>query len=109
MNIKGLRFSWVEVLIATSVLLICARYFWAKELIEAENAFLASVGLPIYAKYFFTIPLVFLVYFDIYKDEKVKANSEGKRVVSKPVLIFSIFTLILVTLYLHFFVASPNL
>ncbi len=87
------RYSLVEILIAVAVVAICARYIWAKEIIELENSAIASLGLPIYSKYLLTVPLFALLVYGIYRRESFKARSEGRSLVRKSVILAAVILL----------------
>ena len=95
------KISWVEILVASAVLAIIARYIWAKEFIEFENSLFEGVGLSSNVKYFITVPLVGYLYYRLYKKEEYKAKLKGQSVISKPMVAFVrlSFILILVLLF----------
>lgn len=96
------KYSWIELVIVSAIALIICRFIWAKEFIEVENAFIQSFGLPIYSKYFLTIPLVAFVYFGIFQKEANKARIKGKPVVGKGVLIFALCGISVAIVYIEF-------
>jgi hypothetical protein len=101
MNKKQLLpFSWIEIAITFCVLLIIARFYWAKEFYEFEQSFFISRDWNENYKYLFTVPVAFLFYLSIFQREKEKANANGKPVVSKFVLLFAATSIITVILYL---------
>jgi hypothetical protein len=84
------KYTYLELVIASIIILMVARYIWARELIEAENVLMQSMGLPSYFKYFITAPLVAFMYYRIFQREKVKAKRRGVPLVSKGILIFAV-------------------
>ena len=96
------RYSFIEVLIAFAVILICVRYIWAKELLAIENRTLTNLGLPIYSKYFITVPLGALFIYGIYKRESDQAKHKEIPVVRKAVFITAIALLSIAILFFIF-------
>jgi hypothetical protein len=101
---RTLPFTWIEIAITIAILLIIARYYWARELLEFEKTFFSSLGLNENLKYIITVPVALLCYFSLFKREKEKANSQGKPIVSKYVLLFAGFSILGVILYLTIWV-----
>ena len=82
--------SWEEVAAAVIVIVVVARYIWAREFIAAENAVLESLGLGRGWKYAITVPMAGFVWLRLYQREVLKAAQVGTSVVSKPVIAFAL-------------------
>ncbi len=100
MNKAKSSFSWIEVLIALAIVLIIGRFIWAQELAELESGFFTALGLSESVKYFFTVPLFALVLYSHYKAGARQVEGTGRKVISRPVIIFAVGSLIVVALYL---------
>jgi putative copper export protein len=90
-----LRFTLVEWLVAVIFLLVLARLFFAKELVEFEDSVFGSIGLGGGGKYLVTVPLAAWVMYRIYKREKAHAVESGAKVVRPQVIAVAIGLLIL--------------
>jgi hypothetical protein len=99
MKVK-LPISWIEVAVLVCILLIVARFIWARELLEIENSLFHAFGISENWKYIFTLPLAFFVYLSIFQEQKAKANNSGNAVVRKPILIGAALIFFAVILYL---------
>jgi hypothetical protein len=100
MNKVKSSYSWIEVLIALAIMLIIGRFIWAQELAQLESSFFSSLGISESTKYFLTVPLFCLVIYGHYKDGARQVQGTGRKVISRPVIIFAVGSLIIATLYL---------
>ena len=86
--------SGIEFLIATAILLVIARYIWAKELIEWEASFFENAGLDENFKYLITAPVFAFIIYTIYKESKAKLRVTGRSVISRSVVVFAVFAVL---------------
>lgn len=93
-------YTWIEVVIVLAIMLIIGRFIWAQELAEFENSFFLSLGISENIKYFLTVPLFGLVLYNYYKDGVRQVQGTGRKVISLPVIIFAVGSLIISALYL---------
>ena len=76
-------FEWA---IIATMLLVVARFYWARELRAAEDNLLASIGVDPALKFVVTVPLAAYVYWRLFKREQAKANEASQPVIGKGVL-----------------------
>lgn len=86
--------------IVLAVMLIIARFIWAKELAQFESGVFQSLGINENTKYFFTVPLFCLVLYGHYKDGAQQVKGTGRKVISRPVIVFAVGSLMVAALYL---------
>lgn len=102
------QYSSLEIVVSIVVLLITARFIWAEEVRSIENQLFELIGFGGGYKYFILIPLGCFVIYRIYKREAHKVQGKDGKVIGIPVIVFSVLTLVMVTLYLVFWVAGTN-
>ncbi len=100
MNQVKSSYSWIEVLIALAIMLIIGRFIWAQELAQLESVFFSSLDISENIKYLLTVPLFCLVIYGHYKDGTRQVQGTEKKVISRPVIVFAVGSLITVGLYL---------
>jgi hypothetical protein len=100
MNKVKQSFSWIEVVVALAAAIIIARFIWAKELVQLESSIFQSLGIDESTKYFFTVPLFCLVLYGYYKRGALQVKGTGRKVISSPVIIFAVISLIVTAIYL---------
>ena len=88
------RFSAIEWLVAAIVMLVLARFFWAAEMVAAEDKMFETIGLGGGLKYLVTAPLAAWLFYRFYKTERSKARAANSRVVRPQVAILAVFLLI---------------
>lgn len=107
MHTQGKRqrgFTWIEVAICIVILLIIARYIWAREFLEMENQFITSLGFDPSIKYIFTVPLFFIWLVWKYRQESRELVGTGRRVVRPSVIYFALSALGAIAVYFCYLV-----
>ncbi len=94
-NRTFLRVTLIEWLVAVVLLLIVARFIFAKELVEFENGVFASIGLGGGGKYLVTVPLAAWVMYRLFKRQQSEAVEKGTKVARPQVLVVGIGIVIL--------------
>ncbi|PKF60180.1 hypothetical protein CW745_16360 [Psychromonas sp. psych-6C06] len=92
--------SWVQILVYIVIALIISRYFLAEELLVTESKLFEYFGVNDNLKYAIIIPLFVFYISRIYTKDKRKLKQSDDRVIRKPVVIFSLLSLIVVIAYL---------
>ena len=83
------RLSWIEVLVATGILLVLLRIFFAGAIREWETQLFEMLGINGAAKYLLLAPLGLFVFYRRLRPSIVAARATGRPVVRWQILALS--------------------